>query len=102
MYKEDKVVKSIIFSQIKIDHIKDHKFKDNCLSAQLRQIVTRRTVYPARINYSRREFNNLSTRVCWVDVPLDTDYKELESRLSKLPNAKIYQIVHAVKLLFIT
>ena len=84
------------YSTISIDLIKDH-IKDDRLSCQLRQIVTRKLIYPnakfisGALNY--RVFERKQTRVCWVDVPLNTNVFEIQERLKNLPNARIYQIL---------
>lgn len=38
----DGVVREIIVSEITVDHVKDHTYKDDVLSCQLRQVVTKK------------------------------------------------------------
>lgn len=78
-----------IFSEITVDLIKDHRFKDNCLQCQLRQ-----TVIKTNNSLSDELFpNKKSYRVCWIDVPLGTTPLDIEIKLKNLPKARIYQII---------
>ncbi len=103
----DGIVREVILSKITVDHVKDHAFKDDVLSCQLRQIVTKRVTYPCRVNNSKQDslytaeelgisskiFESSSIRIAWVEVPLNAKAEEIEKRLNNNPNAKIYQIV---------
>lgn len=103
----DGVVREIIVSEITVDHVKDHTYKDDVLSCQLRQVVTKKVTYPCRAINSKQDslflpeelgsnpksFSNSSTRIAWTEVPLNANAEEIEKRLRSNPNAIIYQIV---------
>jgi hypothetical protein len=105
--KEGDVVKTITLSKVTVDHVKDNAFKDDVLSCQLRQTITKTAVYPGKklsdlsdslytveeFGGENKKFESESIRICWIEVPLDTTTADVEERLSKLPNANIYQIV---------
>lgn len=93
------------FNPITVDEVKASQYKDHLLQAQVRQTVT--TTYP-----SKRVGNSLSdslfstenfgiadgqsfnsTRVTWVDVPLNTTKAQVEELLAQKPNARIQRII---------
>ncbi len=103
---ENGTTKKVEFSKITVDHVKNHAFKEEYMSCQLRQVVTKTTIYNSSGNDKQdnlftgeelgkepTSFENTSVRICWMDVPAGTKSSQVEERLSKLPNARIYQIV---------
>lgn len=91
------------YGKVTVDHVQDHKFKDQLAQAQIRQIVTK--IYPsASVGNNKQdslfdmgEFNleggkeYASTRVTWIDIPKGKTKEDVEAMLAQLPNACIYQ-----------
>ena len=88
-----------VFQSISIDHVQPDTYKPELQSAQIRQSVT--TKYPAvalkaaaldlfgadAFNLSSKEYT--STRIAWLQVPLDVTQEQLEEKLRAYPNAGI-------------
>lgn len=94
------------FSTITLDGIVDGlKAEKGILQAQVRQTV--RTEYPsARVNnsgtiglFNEEEFDLAegqtyeSIRVAWFSVPVGTTEEQVQARLDKHPNARIYSVM---------
>jgi hypothetical protein len=89
------------FSKLTCTGVSAHAFKPELDSAELRQTVT--TSYPTRTTnseglFSDEEYNLesqdfTSERVCWIDVPKGTTPEQVQTRIDKLPNAKIKRIL---------
>jgi len=92
----NRIQRNIEYSKITIDKIKDH-LRDDCLSCQLRQIVTTNIHYPNKIQYkykkSYRTFSRKQIRIAWINIPLESTIQSVEDYLKNLPTARIYQIL---------
>lgn len=106
---ENSVKKEQSFGKIIVESVKPHAYKDDVLSAQLRQIVKRKSIYPGKNTgndkqdalFSAPDFGGEPTvyeteqaRVCWIDVPLGTTAAQVQAKIDALGDAaRIYQIV---------
>ncbi len=96
------------WGRVTVDLVKEHEYKDDVKSAQIRQTVTKVTIYPGK-NVANdkqdslfapkefdgeREYKTPSTRVTWIDIPLDKTVEDVQEMLDSLAEkATIYQIV---------
>jgi len=106
---ENQVKKEQTFSAITVDSVKANDFKDDMLSAQIRQIVTTTSTYPgknvgndkqsslfgaAEFGGEAKVYTKQSVRLAWIDVPLGKDKDAVQAQLDSLGDAgRIYQIV---------
>lgn len=93
------------YGKISIDSVSASQFKDHVFQAQLRQLVE--TTYPSKrvgnsnadMLFTTDDFNLpdgqsfSSTRVTWVDVPLNSTKASVTKVLAKYPNACIQRII---------
>ena len=96
------------FEKITIRRIYKNEFqKKNTLTCELEQVVTTTTSYPKQIasnslndnvfnssefGFEEQDFTRTATRVAWILVPTDTTMKDVEEKLEKLENARLYKI----------
>lgn len=100
-----RVKKKIEYSKIVVEKVEDHKYKEDRKSAQIRQTVTKISLYPIQTNSkqdslltaSKEEFREFKDkpkdRVCWVDVAKDATVESTQELIDSFDNPVIYQIV---------
>lgn len=107
--KVGEVVKTKTFSKLEVSKVYTSDFqKEGTQSAELRQIVTTVSKYPSKrvsnnlqdnifgtesFGFPIDEYQNESTRVAFIDVPLDVTLEDVEKQLAKFEKAMIYQII---------
>lgn len=106
---ENQVKKHRKESAIIVENVVEHKYKDDVLSAQLRQTIKTTSIYPGKNSGNDKQdslfeaaefggapkvYENEQVRVCWIEVPLGTTKEQVQAKIDSLGDqARIYQIV---------
>lgn len=82
--------------------------KEGTLTAEIKQKVSTKSFYPSKVTsnslqdnifgtadfgFEEQEFENVETRVAWVDVPAGTTIEQVEAKLAAAPKARLYRIL---------
>ena len=77
--------------------------KENTLTAELKQQVKTISTYEINGNNSmtddlfdmstKRTYENVETRVAWINVPSNTRQEQVQSKLDATPNARLYKVL---------
>lgn len=103
------IIREKRWGRVTVDSVKKHEYKDDVLSAQIRQTVTKVTIYPGKnvandkqdslyppkaFGGEGKEYKKPSHRVTWIDVPLGETLEDVQKMLDSFgAKARIYQIV---------
>ncbi len=82
--------------------------KEGTLTAELRQTVTTKSYYPsksvsndhqdnifsaAEFSFEEKEYENIETRVAWIDVPVGSTVESVTAKLANFKEATLYKIM---------
>lgn len=98
------------FKPILVERVYKNKYqKEGTETAELKQIVETKSSYPTKsvtsslqenifdakqdFNFATTEYENVGTRVAWLDVPEGTPIEQVQERIAKYPEARIMQIL---------
>lgn len=106
---ENSITKERNESRIIVEKVSEHKYKDDVMSAQLRQVHSTKTTYPGKnvgndkqdslfeaeaFGGESKVYETTQNRVTWIDVPLGSTVESVQAKVDSLgDNARIYQIV---------
>lgn len=103
MSRTNKIERRVEYSKIVVEKVEDHEYKEDRMSAQLRQVVTKITKYPDTPNDKHdslmsssstgKQFEESKKRVCWVDVDKGSTIESVQKVIDSFENPCIYQIV---------
>lgn len=99
-----RIKKRVDYGRITVDKVEDHQFKSDRMSAQIRQVVTRISLYPIEGGNDKqdslmasgpqyKEYKETKERVTWVDVAKGSTIESVQTMIDALEDACIYQIV---------
>lgn len=99
-----RIKKSVEYGRITVDKVEDHDYKPDRMSAQIRQVITRVSLYPIQGSNDKqdslmssgpeyKEFKEAKERVCWVDVNKGSTVESVQAMLDAMEDPCIYQIV---------
>lgn len=96
-------------SEIEISRVyKSDYQKEGTLTAELKQTVTTKSYYPSKsvsnnmqdnifgmadFGFEEQKFNNVETRVAWIDVPESSTNETIKAQLAKFPKAELYKVL---------
>jgi len=106
---KERVKKEIEYSDLMVESVRPHKYKEGRMQAQLKQIVTKTSKYPGADGSSDKqdalyeaedfgeesnEFRSTQKRIAWIDVPNNSTIESVQTWVNKkYPEGTIYQII---------
>lgn len=105
----ERITKHVTKSGLEVTRVyKSEWQKEDTLTAEIKQTVKTVTAYPSKsvsnnmqdnifgneeFGFESKEFDNVETRVGWIDVPANSTVESVVEKLNKFPNAVLYKVL---------